>query len=92
MERPIGGVLVTSGIIFMMEFTWKMILEMVTNHGKPSLYKIKRSVIIQGLLPHLYYPVHPQQEPLTSGSSNCQTNFMLPLLHTSKILRIRWTL
>ena len=26
MERPIGGVLITSGIIFMMGFTWSMIL------------------------------------------------------------------
>ena len=38
-ERPIGGVLITSRIIFMMGCIWSMILEMVTNHGRKSLKK-----------------------------------------------------
>ena len=42
MDFPIGGVLITNHIIFMMECTWSMILEMDKNHGRQSLSK-KRS-------------------------------------------------
>ena len=41
MERPIGGVLITSEIIFMMGFIWITILEMDTKHERQSLKKKK---------------------------------------------------
>ena len=39
MERPIGGVLITSEIIFMMGCTWSMILEIYTKPRRKSLEK-----------------------------------------------------
>ena len=37
MERPTSDVLITSKMIFMMEFPWNMIVGMDTKHGKSSL-------------------------------------------------------
>ena len=44
MEISIGGFLIISEIIFMMECTWIMILEMDTKHGRQSLKKKKAPI------------------------------------------------
>ena len=58
----------------MMECTCKMILEVGITHGNPRFQKRKCAGLRQGILQHMDHPVHPQQEPLTGGISNCYSN------------------
>ena len=72
MERPIGGVPITSEIIFMMGCTWSMILEIDKKHGRQSL-KEKR---LAGITMILILPSH-HRVIMTSVNSNYPTNFSL---------------
>ena len=67
MELHIGGFLITSRIICMMECTCNMILGVDKHHGNPIWNRIKRAGIIQVLLPTMVHPMHHQQEPITNG-------------------------
>ena len=68
MEIPIGGVLITSGIIFMMGCTWSMIQEMATKYGRHSSKK-KRLSGRKGLLSLPSHHLNPQRVLLTRVNS-----------------------
>ena len=60
MERPIDGVFITSGIIFMIGCIWSMILDMVTKYGSQSLNK-RRLIGRKRLLSLPAHHLHPQR-------------------------------
>ena len=89
MERPIGGVLVTSGIIFMMGCIRSMILEMAIKHGMQS--STKRMLAVRNrLLPPPAHQLNPQRVLLTGANSDYPKKKRLRWWMNWNFLRTRW--